>query len=66
VNLTISSDPGDPKTMKEELSGSERELWKESIRKEIGHFMSRGVETSVKEDGNCGAVKKLYIKVDLY
>jgi hypothetical protein len=43
VNLTISSDPGEPKTMKEALLGPERELWKEAIKKEIINFMSRGV-----------------------
>jgi hypothetical protein len=43
VNLTKSSDPGEPKTMKEALLGPEKELWKESINKEISTFMSRGV-----------------------
>jgi Reverse transcriptase (RNA-dependent DNA polymerase) len=43
MNLTITSDPGEPKTMKEALLGPEKELWKESIKKEITNFMSRGV-----------------------
>jgi Reverse transcriptase (RNA-dependent DNA polymerase) len=43
VNLTISSAPGEPKTMREALLGPEKELWKESIKKEITNFMSRGV-----------------------
>jgi hypothetical protein len=43
VNLTISSDPGEQKTMKEALLGPEKELWKEAIKKEITNFMSIGV-----------------------
>jgi hypothetical protein len=35
VNLTLSSDPGEPKTMKEALLGPEKELWKEAIKKKI-------------------------------
>jgi hypothetical protein len=40
VNLTISSDPGEPMTMKEALLGPEKELWKEAIKKEITNFMT--------------------------
>jgi hypothetical protein len=40
--LIISSDPGEPKTTKEALSGPERELWKEAIKNEITNCMSRG------------------------
>jgi hypothetical protein len=43
VNLKISSDPEEPKTMKEAFLGPEKELWKEAIKKEIANFMSRGV-----------------------
>jgi hypothetical protein len=35
VNLTISSDPGEPKTIKEALLGPEKKLWKEAIKKEV-------------------------------
>jgi hypothetical protein len=34
LNLKISSDPGEPKTLKEALLGPEIEFWKESIKKE--------------------------------
>jgi Reverse transcriptase (RNA-dependent DNA polymerase) len=43
VNLKISSDPGEPKTMKEALLGPEKEPRKEAIKKEIANYMSRGV-----------------------
>jgi Reverse transcriptase (RNA-dependent DNA polymerase) len=43
VNLTMSSDSGEPKTMKEALLGPENESYKEEIKKEISNFMSRGV-----------------------
>jgi hypothetical protein len=43
VNLTISSDPGEPKTTKKALLGTEKYLWKEAIKKEITNVMSRGV-----------------------
>jgi hypothetical protein len=42
-NLTLASDPGEPKTMKEALIGPDRDKWIEAIKKEIPNFMSRGV-----------------------
>jgi hypothetical protein len=51
--LTISSDPREPKTMKEALLIPEKELWKEATEKEKTNFyVQRSVETSAKENGN--------------
>jgi hypothetical protein len=43
VNLTLTSDPGDPKTTNEALIGPDRDKWIEAIKKEITNFMSRVV-----------------------
>ena len=43
INITLISDPGEPKTMKEALIGPDRETWIETVKKEITNFMSRGV-----------------------
>ncbi|MFM8621801.1 MAG: reverse transcriptase domain-containing protein, partial [Holophagaceae bacterium] len=39
----LSSDPGEPKSIKEALSGPERLEWIKAIKKEIENFLSRGV-----------------------
>ena len=41
--MTLISDPGEPKTMKEALIGPDRDKWIEAVKKEITNFMSRGV-----------------------
>jgi hypothetical protein len=43
VNLTLTSDPGEPKTFKEALIGPDRDKWIKAIKKEITNFMSSGV-----------------------
>jgi Reverse transcriptase (RNA-dependent DNA polymerase) len=43
VNLTSTSDPGEPKTMKEALIGPDKDKWIEAIKKEITNFMPREV-----------------------
>jgi hypothetical protein len=61
VNLTISSDPGELKTMKEELLGPEKEIWKEAIKKEITNFMSRGVWKPVSRKMETEKMNKINI-----
>jgi hypothetical protein len=43
VYSAITSDPGEPSTMKEALSGPERSKWQEAMKKEIANFLDRGV-----------------------
>ena len=43
INMTLISDPGEPKTMKETLIGKDRDKWIETVKTEITNFMSRGV-----------------------
>jgi hypothetical protein len=43
VNLAITSDPGEPLSLKAATSGPEKEKWIEAIKKETNNFLSRGV-----------------------
>jgi hypothetical protein len=50
INMAIASDPGEPSTMKEALNGSEKEKWKEAVKKEINNFLQRGVWKKVSRE----------------
>jgi hypothetical protein len=43
VNSTITSDPGEPLSLKAATNDPEKEKWIEAIKKEINNFLSRGV-----------------------
>jgi hypothetical protein len=43
IYSAITSDPGEPTTVKEALSGPDKVKWGEAMKKEIDNFMSRGV-----------------------
>jgi hypothetical protein len=43
VNITLTSDPGEPKTMKEAVIGPDRDKWIDANKKEITKFTSIGV-----------------------
>jgi hypothetical protein len=47
VNLTLTSDPGEPNTMKEALIVPKRDKWIEAIKKGTTNFMSRGFKKPV-------------------
>ena len=48
--MAIASDPGEPNNMKEALNGPEKEIWKESVRKEINNFIQRGVWKKISRE----------------
>jgi hypothetical protein len=43
ANSAITSDPGEPLSLKAEINGPEKEKWIEAVKKEINNFLSRGV-----------------------
>ena len=42
LSVSTESDPGEPKSIKEALSGEKRKFWKPSLQKEVANFMDRG------------------------
>ena len=50
VYSAITSDPGEPTTLKEALSGSETPQWREAIKKEIQNFLTRKVWKKVPRE----------------
>jgi hypothetical protein len=50
VLTAMMSDPGEPASIREALSGSDSKAWEESIRSEINNFLNRKAWTQVSMD----------------
>jgi hypothetical protein len=61
VNSAITSDPGEPATMKEALASPESKQWKESIKKEINNFLDRKVWKKVNRKTVLSELKRKLI-----
>jgi hypothetical protein len=68
VYATLSSDPGEPKTLKEALEGEDSEEWKISMSGEVMNFLRRGAwkkvpKAQVLREGRKATPTKIIFKV---
>ena len=50
LSVSTESDPGEPKSIREALSGEKRKFWKPSLRSEVANFMDRGAWIPCNKD----------------
>jgi len=61
VYSAVTSDPGEPTSFKEAITGPNKEKWIEAIKKELNNFMSRGVWQKIPRTKVVGEMKRKLI-----